>query len=83
MHVHAHLAAARPSCGRSFARTHQGTSSIRHLLSRCSRPALDAPCCCAVFHKYNLVLRASGNGPDFIKAACRETCLGNTYTTTL
>eukprot|EP00966_Prymnesium_polylepis_P175577 4063390-Prymnesium_polylepis.1 len=36
-----------------------------------------------VFHKYNLVLRASGGGPDFIKDECKKICLSNTYTTTL
>jgi hypothetical protein len=36
-----------------------------------------------VFHKYNLVLRASGNGPAWMKEKYERTCLGNTYTTTL
>ena len=36
-----------------------------------------------IFHKYNLVLRASGDGPDFIKRDYAALCRGNTYTTTL
>ena len=66
--------------------------SPRHLNSVPAPYALCSPCdvpSCRhrytgpCFHKYNLVLRSSGNGPDFIKKDCERTCLGNTYTTTL
>ena len=35
-----------------------------------------------MFHKYNLVLRATEDAPEFMRAECAHLCRGNNYVTT-